>query len=105
MSLQAIGNSSRCAYLAPIKQVPGISDRAHQRVLPSADLTVTFRPGRWPGWSGLAITICAATAMLTTLAGSCRTSPTYWAESLPESADRYSIHDPARANLGSHGRG
>ncbi len=64
------------ALLARIKQIPGIADARIQQAFQQPTLNVNFDRSL-AGLVGLSEKD-AATAMLTTLAGSSQTSPTYW---------------------------
>jgi len=82
IDLQVVGNDVQAdrkyanALLARIKQIPGIADARIQQAFQQPTLNVNFDRSL-AGLVGLSEKD-AATAMLTTLAGSSQTSPTYW---------------------------
>jgi multidrug efflux pump subunit AcrB len=82
LDLQVVGNDLQAdrkyanALLARIKQIPGIADARIQQAFQQPTLNVNFDRSL-AGLVGLSEKD-AATAMLTTLAGSSQTSPTYW---------------------------
>jgi multidrug efflux pump subunit AcrB len=82
IDLQVVGNDVQAdrkyanALLARIKQIPGIADARIQQAFQQPTLKVNFDRSL-AGLVGLSEKD-AATAMLTTLAGSSQTSPTYW---------------------------
>jgi multidrug efflux pump subunit AcrB len=106
IDLQVIGNNVQAnrkyanALLARIKQIPGIADARIQQAFQQPTLNVTFDRSL-AGLVGLSEKD-AATAMLTTLAGSSQTSPTYWLN--PKTGVSYpvSIQTPTR-DIGTMG--
>jgi multidrug efflux pump subunit AcrB len=82
IDLQVVGNDVQAdrqyanALLARIKQIPGIADARIQQAFQQPTLNVNVDRSL-AGLVGLSEKD-AATAMLTTLAGSSQTSPTYW---------------------------
>src|SRR5580693_2223810 len=82
IDLQVIGNDVQASrkyaneILARIKRIPGIADARIQQAFQQPTLNVNFDRSLG-GLVGLNEKD-AATAMLTTLAGSSQTSPTYW---------------------------
>jgi multidrug efflux pump subunit AcrB len=82
IDLQVVGNDVQAdrkyanALLARIKQIPGVADARIQQAFQQPTLNVNFDRSL-AGLVGLSEKD-AATAMLTTLAGSSQTSPTYW---------------------------
>src|SRR5207253_6699200 len=82
IDLQVVGNDVQAdrkyatALLPRIKQIPGIADARIQQAFQQPTLNVNFDRSL-AGLVGLSEKD-AATAMLTTLAGSSQTSPTYW---------------------------
>src|SRR5260221_491929 len=100
IDLQVVGNDVQAdrkyanALLARIKQIPGIADARVQQAFEQPTLHVNFDRSL-AGLVGLSEKD-AATAMLTTLAGSSQTSPTYWLN--PKTGVSYpvSIQTPQR---------
>jgi len=100
IDLQVVGNDVQAdrkyanALLARIKQIPGIADARVQQAFEQPTLNVNFDRSL-AGLVGLSEKD-AATAMLTTLAGSSQTSPTYWLN--PKTGVSYpvSIQTPQR---------
>ncbi|MDB5363336.1 MAG: transporter [Rhodospirillales bacterium] len=100
IDLQVIGNDIQAdrayadALLARIKRIPGIADARIQQAFQQPTLNVDFDRSLG-GLVGLSEKD-AATAMLTTLAGSSQTSPTYWLN--PQTGVSYpvSIQTPQR---------
>jgi multidrug efflux pump subunit AcrB len=100
IDLQVVGNDVQAnrtyanALLTRIKQIPGIADARIQQAFQQPTLNVDFDRSL-AGLVGLSEKD-AATAMLTTLAGSSQTSPTYWLN--PETGVSYpvSIQTPQR---------
>jgi multidrug efflux pump subunit AcrB len=100
IDLQVIGNDVAAdrtyanALLARIKQIPGIADARIQQAFQQPTLNVNVDRSL-AGLVGLSEKD-AATAMLTTLAGSSQTSPTYWLN--PKTGVSYpvSIQTPQR---------
>src|SRR5207248_7656282 len=82
IDLQVVGNDVQAdrkyanALLARIKRIPGVADARIQQAFQQPTLNVNFDRSL-AGLVGLSEKD-AATAMLTTLAGSSQTSPTYW---------------------------
>jgi multidrug efflux pump subunit AcrB len=82
IDLQVVGNDVQAdrkyanALLARIKRIPGVADARIQQAFEQPTLNVNFDRSL-AGLVGLSEKD-AATAMLTTLAGSSQTSPTYW---------------------------
>src|SRR6202171_4888629 len=106
IDVQVIGNDVQAdrtyanTLLARIKQIPGIADARIQQAFQQPTLNVNFDRSL-AGLVGLSEKD-AATAMLTTLAGSSQTSPTYWLN--PQTGVSYpvSIQTPQR-DLGTMG--
>src|ERR1700716_1429806 len=104
IDLQVVGNDLQAnrkyanALLARIKQIPGIADARIQQAFQQPTLNVNVDRSL-AGLVGLSERD-AATAMLTTLAGSSQTSPTYWLN--PKTGVSYpvSIQTPPH-NLGT----
>src|ERR1700732_1333796 len=100
IDLQVVGNDVQAdrkyanALLARIKQIPGIADARIQQAFQQPTLNVNFDRSL-AGLVGLSEKD-AATAMLTTLAGSTQTSPTYWLN--PQTGVSYpvSVQTPQR---------
>jgi multidrug efflux pump subunit AcrB len=100
IDLQVVGNDVQAdrnyanALLARIKQIPGIADARIQQAFQQPTLNVNVDRSL-AGLVGLSEKD-AATAMLTTLAGSSQTSPTYWLN--PKTGVSYpvSIQTPPR---------
>src|SRR3954469_13037069 len=100
IDVQVVGNDVQAdrqyanALLARIKQIPGIADARIQQAFEQPTLNVNFDRSLG-GLVGLTEKD-AATAMLTTLAGSSQTSPTYWLD--PKTGVSYpvSIQTPPR---------
>jgi multidrug efflux pump subunit AcrB len=100
IDLQVVGGDLQAnrkyanALLARIKQIPGIADARIQQAFQQPTLSVNFDRSL-AGLVGLSEKD-AATAMLTTLAGSSQTSPTYWLN--PQTGVSYpvSIQTPQR---------
>jgi multidrug efflux pump subunit AcrB len=100
IDLQVVGNDVQAdrkytnALMARIKQIPGIADARIQQAFEQPTLNVNFDRSL-AGLVGLSEKD-AATAMLTTLAGSLQTSPTYWLN--PKTGVSYpvSIQTPQR---------
>ncbi|HEX9448880.1 MAG TPA: efflux RND transporter permease subunit, partial [Dongiaceae bacterium] len=100
IDLQVVGNDVQVdrkfanALLARIKQIPGIADARIQQAFQQPTLSVNVDRSL-DGLVGLSEKD-AATAMLTTLAGSSQTSPTYWLN--PKTGVSYpvSIQTPQR---------
>jgi multidrug efflux pump subunit AcrB len=100
IDLQVVGNDVQAdrkyanALLARIKQIPGIADARIQQAFQQPTLNVSVDRSL-AGLVGLSERD-AATAMLTTLAGSSQTSPTYWLN--PKTGVSYpvSIQTPQR---------
>jgi multidrug efflux pump subunit AcrB len=100
IDLQVVGNDVQAnrnyanALLARIRQIPGIADARIQQAFQQPTLSVNFDRSL-AGLVGLTEKD-AATAMLTTLAGSSQTSPTYWLN--PKTGVTYpvSIQTPQR---------
>jgi multidrug efflux pump subunit AcrB len=100
IDLQVVGNDVKAnreyadALLARIKQIPGIADARIQQAFQQPTLNVNVDRSL-AGLVGLSERD-AATAMLTTLAGSTQTSPTYWLN--PKTGVSYpvSIQTPQR---------
>jgi multidrug efflux pump subunit AcrB len=93
IDLQVIGNDVQAsrkyanAVLARIKRIPGIADARIQQAFQQPTLNVNFDRSLG-GLVGLNEKD-AATAMLTTLAGSSQTSPTYWLN--PQTGVSYAV--------------
>jgi multidrug efflux pump subunit AcrB len=93
IDLQVIGNDIQASrkyaneVLARIKQIPGIADARIQQAFQQPTLNVNFDRSLG-GLVGLNEKD-AATAMLTTLAGSSQTSPTYWLN--PQTGVSYAV--------------
>jgi multidrug efflux pump subunit AcrB len=93
IDLQVIGNDMQASrkyaseVLARIKQIPGIADARIQQAFQQPTLNVNFDRSLG-GLVGLNEKD-AATAMLTTLAGSSQTSPTYWLN--PQTGVSYAV--------------
>jgi multidrug efflux pump subunit AcrB len=106
IDLQVVGNDVQAdrkyanALLARIKQIPGIADARIQQAFQQPTLNVNFDRSL-AGLVGLSEKD-AATAMLTTLAGSSQTSPTYWLN--PKTGVSYpvSVQTPQR-DIGTMG--
>jgi multidrug efflux pump subunit AcrB len=104
IDLQVVGNDVQAdrkyanALLARIKQIPGIADARIEQAFEQPTLNVGFDRSL-AGLVGLSEKD-AANAMLTTLAGSTQTSPTYWLN--PKTGVSYpvSIQTPTR-DIGS----
>jgi multidrug efflux pump subunit AcrB len=100
IDLQVVGSDLQAdrkyanVLLARIKQIPGIADARIQQAFQQPTLNVNFDRSL-AGLVGLSEKD-AATAMLTTLAGSSQTSPTYWLN--PQTGVSYpvSIQTPQR---------
>ncbi len=100
IDLQVVGNDVQAdrkyanALLAQIKQIPGIADARIQQAFQQPTLNVNVDRSL-AGLVGLSEKD-AATAMLTTLAGSSQTSPTYWLN--PQTGVSYpvSVQTPQR---------
>src|SRR6195256_3695966 len=100
IDLQVIGNDVQASrkyaneVLARIKRIPGVADARVQQAFQQPTLNVNFDRSLG-GLVGLSEKD-AATAMLTTLAGSSQTSPTYWLD--PKTGVSYpvSIQTPQR---------
>jgi multidrug efflux pump subunit AcrB len=100
IDLQVVGNDVQAdrkyanALLARIKQIPGIADARIQQAFQQPTLNVNVDRSL-AGLVGLSEKD-AATAMLTTLAGSTQTSPTYWLN--PQTGVSYpvSVQTPQR---------
>jgi len=100
IDLQVVGNDVQAdrayanALLARIKQIPGIADARIQQAFEQPTLNVNVDRSL-AGLVGLTEKD-AATAMLTTLAGSSQTSPTYWLN--PQTGVSYpvSVQTPQR---------
>jgi len=106
IDLQVVGNDVQAdrkyanALLAQIKQIPGIADARIQQAFQQPTLNVNVDRSL-AGLVGLSEKD-AATAMLTTLAGSSQTSPTYWLN--PQTGVSYpvSVQTPQR-DIGTMG--
>jgi multidrug efflux pump subunit AcrB len=106
IDLQVVGNNVQAdrnyadALLARIKQIPGIADARIQQAFQQPTLNVNIDRSL-AGLVGLSEKD-AATAMLTTLAGSSQTSPTYWLN--PQTGVSYpvSVQTPQR-DIGTMG--
>jgi multidrug efflux pump subunit AcrB len=106
IDLQVVGNDVQAdrkyanALLARIKQIPGIADARIQQAFQQPTLNINFDRSL-AGLVGLSEKD-AATAMLTTLAGSSQTSPTYWLN--PKTGVSYpvSVQTPQR-DIGTMG--
>jgi multidrug efflux pump subunit AcrB len=100
IDLQVVGNDVQAdrkyanALLARIKLVPGIADARIQQAFQQPTLNVNFDRSL-AGLVGLSEKD-AATAMLTTLAGSLQTSPTYWLNPRTGVSYPVSIQTPPR---------
>ncbi len=100
IDLQVIGNDVQAdrtyanALLARIKRIPGIADARIQQAFQQPTLTVNFDRSL-AGLVGLSEKD-PATAMLTTLAGSSQTSPTYWLNRTTGVSYPVSIQTPQR---------
>jgi multidrug efflux pump subunit AcrB len=100
IDLQVVGNDLQAdrtyanALLARIKQIPGIADARIQQAFEQPALNVNFDRSL-AGLVGLSEKD-AATAMLTTLAGSSQTSPTYWLDPKTGVSYAVSIQTPQR---------
>src|SRR3954467_2434015 len=82
------------ALLARIKQIPGIADARIQQAFEQPTLNVNLDRSL-AGLVGLTERD-AATAMLTTLAGSSQTSPTYWLDPKTSVSYPVSVQTPQR---------
>src|SRR3981081_3362355 len=106
IDLQVVGNDVQAdrkyanALLARIKQIPGVADARIQQAFQRPTLNFNFDRSL-AGLVGLSEKD-AATAMLTTLAGSSQTSPTYWLN--PQTGVSYpvSVQTPPR-DIGTMG--
>jgi multidrug efflux pump subunit AcrB len=100
IDLQVVGNDVQAdrkyanALLARIKQIPGIADARIQQAFQQPTLNVNVDRSL-AGLVGLSEKD-AATAMLTTLAGSSQTSPTYWLNPKTGVSYAVSIQTPQR---------
>ncbi|SEE61367.1 Multidrug efflux pump subunit AcrB [Rhizobiales bacterium GAS191] len=100
IDLQVVGNDVQAdrtyanTLLARIKQIPGIADARIQQAFQQPTLNVNFDRSL-AGLVGLSEKD-AATAMLTTLAGSSQTSPTYWLDPTTGVSYPVSIQTPTR---------
>src|ERR1700704_3253006 len=106
IDLQVVGNNLQAnrayanALLTRIKQIPGIADARIQQAFQQPTLNVNVDRSL-AGLVGLSEKD-AATAMLTTLAGSSQTSPTYWLNSKTGVSYPVSIQTPPR-DIGTMG--
>src|SRR5438270_11321627 len=100
IDLQVVGNDVQAdrkyanALLARLKQIPGIADARIQQAFQQPTLNVNFDRSL-AGLVGLSEKD-AATAMLTTLAGSSQTSPAYWLNPTTGVSYPVSIKPPQR---------